>query len=327
MSELICAREFAKSLLRQERERFCRALEDQQEEGVCYQWLRTMPVTKKFTCCQQLLNAFTRTYYLPFVYENPYAEGPFIQSMALYMKSPEKKTRKMYDTFHQKMTDYCHSVVGVLLGGTRGGRPLLFEEAADDTWWHYDDCHHCKKHATTWRDSLITEEGIWSGATRCPANRTCACAPEPLAPTILRQEVSEVMQTLLRCQHQYTLQLAKVGPVPEMKKQLCLEYWGDCDEVVQRLRDQNTLLQHQLLEQTDNVLQLESAEERHIQQSEETIHELENSVVQWRQRSLDLETQCKRWDNWGRHQAHRAQYQQVQRAQPVHKRARLTRFV
>jgi hypothetical protein len=124
MSELICAREFAKSLLRQERERFCRALEDQQEEGVCYQWLRTMPVTKKFTCCQQLLNAFTRTYYLPFVYENPYAEGPFIQSMALYMKSPEKKTRKMYDTFHQKMTDYCHSVVGVLLGGTRGGRPL-----------------------------------------------------------------------------------------------------------------------------------------------------------------------------------------------------------
>ena len=166
----------------------------------------------------------------------------------------------------------------------------------------------------------MTEEGIWSGATRCPANQTCACAPEPLVSTILRQEVSKVMQTLLRCQHQYTLQLAKVGPVPEMKKQMCLEYWGDCDEVVQRLRDQNTLLQQQLLEQSDNVQQLESAEERHIQQSEETIRELENSVVQWRQRSFDLESQCKRWDNWGRQQAQQAQ-------QAPYKRARLTQFV
>ena len=296
MAEIICARECAKTKLRQERERFLCALEDKRVEGLCYQWLRTVPLVKSFTECQKLFDSFLRMYYMPFTYDNTRTGGRFIEIMASYTDDDKKKTRKMFEVFHKEMVAYCQSVVGVLIGGTRGGKPILFEEDADDTWWHYDECPPCKKHATTWKEPLVTEEGIWSGMTRCPANKTCPCHPEPPVHALLRQTLTEPLKKILKIQHQYTLQLATLGPIPDMEYQLRLDYWGVNDDIIRDLRSKTTNLERQLTKERDKISELECAEERHITQSDDTIRDLENNVVRWRQHSLELENRCKQLD-------------------------------
>jgi len=293
MAEIICAREFAKSKLRQERERFACALEDKRVEGLCYQWLRTIVPTKSFAECQKMFDTFIRTYYMSFTYDNTHTSGRFIDIMSTYMDNEKKKTRKMFDEFSKEMKEYCHSVLGRIMGGTKNGIPIIFNENADDTWWHYDDCPPSKKHKMTWKSPIVTEEGIWSGMTRCPANKTCPGHPDPPAYAILRQKITAPMKKILQKQHRYVIQLAKLGPVADMEHQMCLDYWGECDTVVGGLRLKIKNLERRLSEEMEKVNDLEDAEQRHINQSEKTIRNLENDVSHWHKRTLELEHRSK----------------------------------
>jgi len=293
MAEILCACEFAKSKLRQERERFSCALEDKRVEGLCYQWLRTMPPTKNFADCQKMFDTFIRMYYMPFTHDNTRTGGHFIDIMSSYIDNDKKKTRKMFDEFYKEMKDYCHSVLGRLMGGTKNGIPIIFDENADDTWWHYDDCPPSKKHKMAWKTPLVTEDGIWSGMTRCPANKTCPGHPDPPAYAILRQKITPPMKNILLKQHQYVMQLATLGPVEDMEHTMCLDYWGKSDIIVGELRLKIKNLERRLLEEMEKVNDLEHAEHRHINQSEDTIRNLEKDVSHWRQRNLELEHRYK----------------------------------
>jgi hypothetical protein len=102
----------------------------------------------------------------------------------------------------------------------------------------------------------VTEEGIWSGMTRCPANKTCPCHPEPPVHALLRQTLTEPLKKILKIQHQYTLQLATLGPIPDMEYQLRLDYWGVNDDIIRDLRSKTTNLERQLTKERDKISEL-----------------------------------------------------------------------
>lgn len=290
MSAERCAREYARNLLQKERDRFTTSLREKRVEGLCYEWLRTVPVTKTFAESRAAFETFLRTYYMPFVHDNMTSGERFMELMASYMDADAKKTRKTYDTFHTALTEYCHSVVGPLLGGTRNGVPILFSAEADDTWWHYDAFSPRKQEPL--RDALETPDGIWSGATRCPANRP---GDEPSAETLLRCDVPDEMQRLLALHHTYDVALAHWGTeVPKVEQRMRLEYWGKESPVVRELRVALEAETARATTHADSVAALERANERQLDQSEATIRELENDAAYWQRRATDAEARCRR---------------------------------
>jgi|TARA_B110000977_G_scaffold182088_1_gene243378 hypothetical protein len=290
MSAERCAREYARNLLKEERDRFATSLREKSVEGLCYEWLRTVPVTKTFADSRAAFETFLRTYYMPFVHDNATSGERFMELMASYMDDNVKKTRIVYDTFHTALTEYCYTVVGALVGGTRDGVPILFSTNADDTWWHYD-AFSPRKHEPL-RDALETSAGIWSGATRCPANRPGAA---PAAEKLLRRDVSEEMQRLLTLHHTYEVALASLGTeIPGVEKRMRLEYWGNESTVVRELRVALEAETARATTHADSVAALERANERQLDQSEATIRELENDAAYWQRRATDAEARCRR---------------------------------